>query len=140
MKFRLYVHVPLMGNRSLDNKKLLLQQKVIRQVVNNHILRLKFFMFRLYLKGEWGRLVILLAPSPAPKVQLFGLFFRFSRSYGCSPLFVQHERKSAAVRFYSLYMRLEFLSFSKRFFVFCKEESSHLDGRNRRKKTERLHF
>ena len=79
-------------------------------------------------------MVILLAPSPAPKVQLFGLFFRFSRSYGCSPLFVQHERKSAAVRFYSLYMRLEFLSFSKRFFVFYKEESSHLDGRNRRKK------
>ena len=128
-----------MGNRSLDNKKVLLQQKVIKQVVNNHILRLKFFMFRLF-KREWGRLVILLAPSPAPKVQLFGLFFRFSRSYGCSPLFVQHERKSAAVRFYSLYMRLEFLSFSKRFFVFYKEESSHLDGRNRRKKTERLHF
>ena len=140
MKFRLYVHAPLMGNRSLDNKKVLLQQKVIKQVVNNHILRLKFFYVQTLFKREWGRLVILLAPSPAPKVQLFGLFFRFSRSYGCSPLFVQHERKSAAVRFYSLYMRLEFLSFSKRFFVFYKEESSHLDGRNRRKKTERLHF
>lgn len=52
VKFRLYVHVPLMGNRSLDNKKVLLQQKLIKQVGNNHILRLKFFIFRLYLKGN----------------------------------------------------------------------------------------